>query len=93
MLLCIVGCIFGIYYLAWGYQLLIECVEFLIIEVVMIVLYVIEYCQMRDNLLKRKANWKVDAKQVDRMKVNAGFEDDLSDDGQDPDEYMTKSGL
>ena len=93
MLLCIVGCLFGIYYLAWGYQLLIECVEFLIIEVVMIILYVIEYCQMRDNLLKRKANWPVDAKQVDRMKVNAGFEDDLSDDGQDPDEYMTKSGL
>ncbi len=51
----------------------------------MILLYIIEYCQMRDNLLKRKANWKVDAKQVDRMKVNAGFEDDLSEDDQDPD--------
>ena len=65
--------------------MLIECMEFLVIEVVMILLYVIEYCQMRDNLLKRKANWKVDAKQVDRMKVNAGFEDDLSEDDQDPD--------
>lgn len=48
---------------------------------------------MRDDLLKRKANWKVDAKQVDRMKVNAGFEDDLSEDDQDPDQFMIQSGL
>lgn len=44
MLLCIVACVFGIYYVSWGYQLCVECAEFLIIEIIMIALYVIEYC-------------------------------------------------
>ena len=47
---------------------------------------------MRNTLMKKKAAWAVDAKQVDRMKVMAGFDDDLSEDDQDPDEYMAKEG-
>jgi len=58
----------------------------------MLCLYVTEYCQMRSTLLKQKANWKVDAKQVDRLKVMGGYDEDLSDDGQDPDEHMRKEG-
>ena len=61
-------------------------------EIILLMFYVWEYCQMRNTLLKRKASWKVDAKQVDRMKVMGGFDDDLSEDDQDPDEYMTKEG-
>lgn len=35
---------------------------------------------MRTTLLKKKAEWKVNAKQVDKMRVMGGYdEDDLSD--------------
>ena len=90
MLICCIACVFGIYYVAWGYQLLIECIEFLIIELLMIILYIVEHCQLKTD--HAKAVWKGDAKQVDRMKVNAGFEDDLSEDDQDPDAYMVHEG-
>jgi len=64
-----------------------------LIEIVMIVLYVVEYWQMRnEGVMKRTPNWKVDAKQVDRLKVKSGYEDELSDDGQDPDAYMIDKG-
>ena len=43
-LVCMVACIFGIYYVSWGYQLMMECFEFLIIEVIMLALYITEYC-------------------------------------------------
>lgn len=93
-LICMVACIFGIYYITWGYQLLIECFEFLVIQVVMLLLSVTEYCQLRNSLMvKKKAAWKgVDKNQVERLRVMGGYEDDLSDDGQDPDEYMTRKG-
>lgn len=38
-----------------------------------------------EGVMKRTPNWKVNAKQVDRLKVRSGYEDELSDDGQDPD--------
>ena len=58
-----------------------QCFEGLAMEIVMLILYVWEYCQMRNSLLQCKASWKVDAKQVDRMKVMGGLDDDLSEDG------------
>ena len=63
-LVCMVACIFGIYYVTWGYQLMMECFEFLIIEVIMLALSIIEYCQMRSTLMAKEAAWKVDSKQV-----------------------------
>ena len=87
-LISIVACIFGMYYVAWGYQLLIECFEFLIIEVIMLLLCIIEYCQKRHTLMKKKAAWKVQPKQIQQAKVNAGVADDFYDeDDQDPDEH------
>ena len=61
-IVCMAACIFGIIYIDWGYQALIECIEFLIIEVIMLCLYVTEYFQMRSTLLNQKVGWKVDAK-------------------------------
>ena len=60
----------------------------------MLCLSVTEYCQMREQLMKRKpSDWKnIDRKKVDRMRVMGGFEDDLSEDDQDPDAYMKQEG-
>ena len=82
-LVCMVACLFGCYYVSWGYQLLLECFEFLVIELVLLILYVCEYCQLRNDetVMKRKPVWPVNAKEIDRMKVMAAFEEDLSDDG------------
>ncbi len=51
-LVALFACVFGLYYVRWGYQLLIECLELLFIEILILVLYVIEYFQMRQTLLK-----------------------------------------
>lgn len=53
-LVVLFACVFGVYYIKWGYQLMIECLELLCIEVLIIVLSVIEYLQMRGTLLKQK---------------------------------------
>lgn len=49
---------------------------------------------MRSYLMQRKQSaWKdVDRDKVERLRVMGGFEDNLSEDDQDPDEYMTKEG-
>jgi len=63
MLLCLVACFFGVYYVSWGYQLCVECLELIIIEIVMLILSVVEYCQMRsEGRMDRTPNWQVDAK-------------------------------
>ena len=81
MLPSLVACVFTLYYVPWGYQLTVEAAEFVIIEIAMITLYIIEYCDMRNSgVLDRKPNWKADAKEVDRLKVKSGYEDELSDD-------------
>jgi len=81
MLLALVACCFTLYYVPWGYQLTVECFEFIVIEIAMIVLYVIEYNEMKnEGVLKRTPNWQADAKEVDRLKVKSGYEDELSDD-------------
>ena len=57
----------------------------------MILLYAIEYCQIRaQGVMKRTPNWKVDANQVDKLKVKSGYMDELSDDGQDQDALMVQ---
>lgn len=42
-LVLVFACVFTCYYISWGYQLLIEAIELLAIEVVMLLLCVIEY--------------------------------------------------
>ena len=59
----------------------------------MIILYVTEFLQMRsEGMMKRTPIWKVDAEKVDRLKVKAGYEDELSEDDQDPDAYLVEEG-
>ena len=43
------GCAFGVYYIRWGYQLLIECIELLVIEILILVLNVIEYLELKKS--------------------------------------------
>lgn len=89
MLVSLIACFFTLYYVPWGYQLTVECAEFVIIEIAMIVFYIMEYCDMQNSgVLKRTPNWQADAKEVDRLKVKSGYDDELSDDDQDPDAYM-----
>ena len=42
---------------------------------------------------RKNKDWKsVDRDKVERLRVMGGFEDDLSEDDQDPDQYMAKEG-
>ena len=49
-LVCLFGSIFGAYYVSWGYQITIACFEMIIIDLVLILLNVIEYLQMREEV-------------------------------------------
>jgi len=42
-----IACIVGIIYVNWGYQLLITCIELLIIEIIMLILMTLEYFMFR----------------------------------------------
>jgi hypothetical protein len=61
---CLVGCIFTIRYVDWGYQLLIAAYELLIFIVVIIILSITEYFQMRSYLIGQKEYTKIKPKEV-----------------------------
>jgi hypothetical protein len=80
-LVVLFACIFGVYYIRWGYQLMIECLELLGIELLIIALSIAEYLQMRGDLLKQKNYQTISKRHVEQANV-MGFAD-LSDDGDD----------
>ena len=43
-------------------------------------------------MMKRAPTWAVNAKQIDRLKVKSAYEDELSEDEQDPDAYLIEEG-
>lgn len=43
----IVASIIGLIYVRWGYQLYITCIEMLVIEFLLVVLQITEYCQQK----------------------------------------------
>jgi hypothetical protein len=77
-LVVLFACIFGIYYISWGYQLVIECYELMALELLMLILSIIEYLQMRATIMKQQAPNKIDPRKVEEHKVMGGF-DFLSD--------------
>ena len=81
-LVALFACIFGCYYISWGYQLLIECIELLGIELLLLTLSIVEYFQMRKNLLKQKEYVKIDPRRVEDHRVMGGF-DEFSDELDD----------
>lgn len=78
-LVVLFACVFGLYHIRWGYQLMIECLELLLIEMLILVLSVIEYLQMRTTLLRQKNYQKIKPKHVEHANVMAF--DDMSDGG------------
>lgn len=82
-LVVLFACFFGIYYVKWGYQLLIECLELLFIEILILILCVVEYFQMRQTLLKQKQYSKIDPRKVDAGKVMGGVEFSSDEDSQE----------
>ena len=88
--LSLIAAIFTTIYVPWGYQLFIVAIELIVIEVVLLICYITEYCQMRQTLMKKPQYFKVDPKSVERLRVMGGVDDDLSD--QDPDESLIAFG-
>lgn len=72
----IIGSIFGVYYVTWGYQLLMTCFEMLILMAVLLILEIIEYCMFR---FEQKDYYKVMKRDVE-VKVASGYMSDSSDD-------------
>ena len=89
--LSLIGACFTIVYVSWGYQLFIVACEMIVIQVVLLICYIVEYCQMRATLMKKPKYFTVERKEVDRLRVMGGLEDDLSDD-HDPDENLIAIG-
>jgi len=72
----IIGSIFGVYYVMWGYQLLMTCFEMLVLHVVLLILEIIEYFLFR---FEQKDYYKVMKRDVE-VKVASGYMSDSSDD-------------
>ena len=45
-----------------------------------------------EGMMKRAPTWAVNAKQIDRLKVKSAYDDELSEDEQDPDAYLIEEG-
>ena len=50
--LCLIAAIFTTIYVPWGYQLFIVAIELIVIEVVLLICYITEYCMWRNTLMK-----------------------------------------
>ena len=77
--LCLVAAIFATVYVPLGYQLFITAIELIVIEIVLLICYITEYCQMRETLMKKPEYLKVARREVDKLRVMGGIDDDLSD--------------
>lgn len=89
--LTLIAACFTTVYVSWGYQLFIVACEMIVIQLVLLLCYIAEYCQMRVTLMKKPKYFTVERKEVDRLRVMGGLEDDLSDD-HDPDENLIAIG-
>jgi hypothetical protein len=58
-LVVLVACLFGLYYIRWGYQLMVECLELLLIELLMLALSLVEYLQLKGVVFKQQHYFKI----------------------------------
>ncbi|CDW73373.1 UNKNOWN [Stylonychia lemnae] len=65
----------------WPYQLLITCIESFIFVIVMIILQIIDYFQMRNIYLKQGKYYKVNAKSIDMGNVSSNLDERLDGAG------------
>ena len=88
--LSLVAAVFATVYVPWGYQLFIAAVEMVVVQVVLLICYVIEYCTMKEANVKKPSGYLIDKKSVDRLRVMAGADDEFSD--SDPDDSLVAFG-
>lgn len=60
----LVACILGCIYVDWGYQLLMTCMEMLIIEILIIALMIAEFFKLSKSVLETNKYYKINADKV-----------------------------
>jgi len=75
MLPLVVGDVVGLFFVEWGYQLMITCIETFFISIIILVLTILEYLKLKKTLDKQASYYKVEPKLLEN--VMSGIDDTM----------------